>query len=378
MAVLEANRIAWGASGRNGGFVAAGFAVGLDTLTAKVGLDHARVLYELSREGVRIVERNIERCGLEAAQSRPGCLRVLRHDDADAMRAARDRLERDFEHRVAYWPMDQVRAHLKSPVYFQGLYDAAAIHIHPLNYALGLAEACEGAGVGLFEDSPAVAIERNGAGHRVATSQGSVEAEHVVLCYSAYGRGLEAGLDRSVLPVATYAIATQADTALMDRAIATLAAVADSRRAGDYYRRLPDGRLLWGGRITTRRSEPSKLAGMLKRDIVAIYPQLAGIEIEYAWSGLMAYAVHKMPIIGCLRPGVWAASGFGGHGLNTTAIAGRLIASGIADGDDRYRVFAPFGRPWAGGALGRAATQAAYWYYQLRDRIEERHHDRLE
>lgn len=378
VAVLEARRVAWGASGRNGGFVAAGFSQGLDSLVARVGLDHARELYELSREGVRIVKRNIADLDLQAVEAGPGCLGVVRHEDAGGMQAARDRLERDFKHPVEYWPVEEVRAHLKSPVYFQGLYDAAAFHIHPLNYGLGLSEACELAGVELFENCPALALNDIGAGHRVVTPEGAVDAEHVVLCHSAYGCGLEPGLDRAVLPVATYVVATRADPELFDGAIATRAAVADSRRAGDYYRRLADGRLLWGGRITTRRSEPLELAGKLKQDIVAIYPQLAGLEIEYAWSGLMAYAVHKMPIIDRVRAGVWGASGFGGHGLNTTAVAGRLIASAIADGDDACRLFAPFGRPWAGGPLGRAATQAAYWYYQLRDRIEERHHDRPE
>lgn len=206
----------------------------------------------------------------------------------------------------------------------------------------------------------------------LTTESGRVGARDVVLCHSAYGSGLDAALDRAVLPVATYVVASRSCPALLDRAIATEVAVADTRRAGDYYRRLPDGRLLWGGRITTRRSEPSGLAVSLKGDISAIYPQLAAIEVDYAWSGLMAYATHKMPIVGRLGEGLWAATGFGGHGLNTTAIAGRLIASGIAGHCDRYRLFEPFGTNWAGGAVGRGATQVVYWYYQMRDRLEER------
>lgn len=369
--LLEAKRIGWGASGRNGGFVSCGYAEGLDTLVRKLGLSAARQLHDLSRDGVAIVEQNIDTFGLDAAQRTRGCLRVVRHDDEDGLKTERDRLERDFDYRVAYWPREKVRNHLKSTTYFQALYDASAIHIHPLNYAMGLADACQRAGVAVFEECPAVSVRGKGAGHSVVTSRGVVDVQHVVLCHSAYGHGLDTALDRAVLPVATYVVATRANAELIGQAIATPAGIADSRRAGDYYRLLPDGRLLWGGRITTQRSEPSRLAALLKQDIIAIYPQLAAIEIEYAWSGLMAYAVHKMPIIDCLRTGMWAASGFGGHGLNTTAIAGRLIASAIADGDDRYRLFAPFGRPWAGGPLGRAATQATYWFYQLRDRIDE-------
>ena len=111
---------------------------------------------------------------------------------------------------------------------------------------------------------------------------------------------------------------------------------------------------------------------MLKRDILKVYPQLGEVEIEYSWTGTMGYAVHRMPQIGLLRPGVWIASAFGGQGLNTTAMAGDLIAAAIAENDDRWRLFIPFGMVWAGGMFGRAAAQISYWSMAIRDRIEER------
>ena len=370
--VLEANRVGWGASGRNGGFVTAGFALGLEALSAEVGLDSARELYRLSRDGVNLVSGNIEALMLDTAERRSGFVAVMRTDAGQAVREQRDALERDFGHVTEFWPTEQVRTHLKTRTYFQGLYDAEALHIHPLNYAIGLAAACEAAGVSIFEGCPAVGIEPDGAGYRVMALDGSVTARHVVLTHSAYGQGLSRTLDAAVLPVATYVVTTKPDPGLLAGAITTDAAIADTRRAGDYYRVLPDGRLMWGGRITTQRSEPARLAAMLKRDIVAIYPQLAPIEIDHAWSGLMAYAVHKMPIIGSLGEGLWMASAFGGHGLNTTAMAGHLIAGAIAEGDDRYRLFERFGPTWAGGVAGRAATQIAYWSYQARDWLEER------
>ncbi len=369
--VLEANRVGFGASGRNGGFVAAGYAEGIEAITRRVGPEQARELFGLSRDGVRLVEENIARFGITAAQSRPGALQVVRHDDESAFASAPERLQRDFGYDVEYWPTEKVRTCLKSGRYFQGLYDASAIHIHPLNYVAGLAAACIEEGVTVHEATPALRVEERDGGYAVSTAEGEVTSQHVVLCHSTYGRGLHAKLDRAVLPVATYVVATRPDPDLLDRAIDIQAAIADTRRAGDYYRRLADGRLLWGGRITTQRSEPARLAQLLKRDIVAIYPQLAALEIDYAWAGLMAYATHKMPVIGQLQSGLWVATGFGGHGLNTTAIAGRLIAEAIARGDDRYRLFEPFGMPWAGGPIGRAATQAVYWYYQARDRIDE-------
>lgn len=371
VAVLEANRVGWGASGRNGGFVVAGYAAGLDVLAAKLGPDHADELFGVSREGVEIVRENIARWKRPALQCGAGALSVARYDDEEALAAAPEYLAARFAYEVDFWPTEKVRSHLKSEAYFQGLYDPSALHIHPLNYTRALAGACAGDGVQVFEGSPARAVERSGAGFVITGGQGTVRCADVVLCHSAYGRGLDARFDRAVLPVATYMVATKPQDGLLRKAIATDAAVADTRRAGDYYRLVPEGRLLWGGRITTQRSEPARLGAILKRDIVEIYPQLSGIEIEYAWSGLMGYAVHKMPIVGALEPGVWIATAFGGHGLNTTAAAGRVIAESIAEGGDRHRLFEPFGTAWAGGQIGRAATQAVYWYYQLRDRIEE-------
>ena len=150
-------------------------------------------------------------------------------------------------------------------------------------------------------------------------------------------------------------------------------AISDNRRAGDYYRLVDGGeRILWGGRITTRRSEPRHLAAMLRRTMVSTYPQLEGVRVEVAWSGLMAYARHLMPLVGRLQPGVWHALGFGGHGLNTTAIGGRVVAEGILGVSDRWRLYEPFGLAWNGGPFGTAAAQLTYWTYQAMDQIRER------
>ena len=173
---------------------------------------------------------------------------------------------------------------------------------------------------------------------------------------------------RAVLPVATYVAVTEA---LNQDAVRTPAAISDTRRAGNYYRLIDEGRLLWGGDITTQVSEPARLAEQMKGDMLATYPQLGNPRIDYSWAGLMGYALHKMPLIGRDNEGQWFATAFGGHGMNTTAMAGQLLARAIADGDDEYRRFAPFAPLWAGGQLGRVGVQASYWWMQLRDRIDE-------
>ena len=180
-------------------------------------------------------------------------------------------------------------------------------------------------------------------------------------------------LERAVLPVATYVVTSESMPDRLAEAIRYPGCIGDTRRAGDYYRLVDGGtRLLWGGRITTRRSEPSQLANMLKRDILAIYPQLGDFEIERAWSGLMGYCVHKMPILAQMEEGLWAATATGGHGLNSTATIGLLAAEAMAGSSDRYKLFAPFKAQWGGGPLGRVGTQLAYWWLQGLDWLEEK------
>lgn len=372
--LLEAKQVGFGASGRNGGFVGAGYAQGLDALERRLGLDHARALFELSREGVAMVADSIERFRMPGVAMRTGVLRVLRHDGAAAFEAAARHMRDAYGHALDVWASDKVREHLKSRRYFQGLLDRSALHIHPLNFVLGLARACEAAGVRIFEGSAAMSVTRTGQGFRVRCAGGTVTAEHVILCQSGYGAPLRRDVGGAVLPVATYVVASQPAPDLLDGAIATDVAVADTRRAGDYYRRLGDGRLLWGGRITTQRGAPARLAQMLKRDIASIYPQLEPLRIETAWGGLMGYAVHKMPIVRELEPRLWVSTAFGGHGLNTTMAAGRVVAEAITARSRRIDAFAPFGTRWGGGPVGRAATQLAYWWYQVRDRIDEATH----
>ena len=147
---------------------------------------------------------------------------------------------------------------------------------------------------------------------------------------------------------------------------------ADDRRAGDYYRVVDGNRILWGGCITTQTRDPVNLATIMRRRIVETYPQLGDLKVAAAWSGLMSYARHLMPQIGRMPDGLWYATGFGGHGMNTTAIAGRVVAEAIAGESDRIKLFQPFGLDWNGGPFGRIAVQATYWYLQAMDAWRER------
>ncbi len=370
--VLEAERVAWGASGRNGGFVSPGWSAGYETIERRVGADHAKSLHQLSIEGAQAVADNLAALDVPDADRTYGVLSTARYEATSELMARRDWLEREFGYRVEFRNRDQVREMLVSERYHQALYNPHGFHFHPLNYARALAREIERLGGLVFEGSPATALTRDGAVRVVATGGGQVRAKDVVIACGGYIGGLEPRLKRSFIPIATYVMLTKPDKALIASAVRTPAAIGDGRRAGDYYRLMGGGeRILWGGKITTRVSEPRKLARLLHQTMVSTYPQLKDLQVDIAWSGLMAYARHLMPQIGKLEDGLWFCTAFGGHGMNTTAIGGRVVAEAIAGESDRYRLFAPFGLTWNGGVAGRGAVQGAYWAMQAMDLVRE-------
>jgi gamma-glutamylputrescine oxidase len=372
VAVLETRRVAWNASGRNAGLVAPGFAERLEAIVERVGLRRAKELWALSSAGVDYVRAAIRDTEMPAVDLTHGWLNVRRTDDEEAVLRLVAMLRVDFGVNAEACPTEEVREVLRTQLYYQAVHMPDAFHVHALNYALGLAAAAERAGARIFEDSPAASLDVLGVRKRIDTPGGRVRADHIVLAGGPHLGAVFPPIDGTVVPVASYLATTAPLGERLADAIRYPGAVADTRRAGNYYRVIGGDRLMWGGRITTRLAPPRRLPKLLRRDIVRVYPQLADVEVEHAWSGTMSYAVHKMPQIGQLTPGVWLASAFGGHGLNTTAMAGDLIARAIAERDDRWRLFSAYELVWAGGKIGPAAAQVAYWSMQLRDAFEER------
>jgi gamma-glutamylputrescine oxidase len=370
--VLEAERVGWGASGRNGGFVGPGHATSLSHIALMAGRETAHALHRLSIEGVRIVEENLAALGSAGNVPSYGKLSVLRYPDAAGLRARSEQMAQDFGYALEFRDREQVRAMLRSTKYHEALFDPRAFHFHPLDYALSLAAGIEALGGRLFEASRMTEAVLDGAAKRLRTAGGEVLARDVVFATGGYTDAASPRLRRAMLPIATYVLLTEHAPERISEVIRVPYAISDNRRAGDYYRLVDGGgRLLWGGRITTRTSEPARLAEMLRATMASTYPSLAGIGIDAAWSGLMSYARHLMPMIGRMQPNVWHCYGFGGHGLNTTAIGGRLVAEGILGTSDRYRRYGPFGLNWAGGPFGTAAAQMTYWSYQAMDYVRE-------
>ncbi len=368
--LLEASRVAFGASGRNGGMVIPGFSQELADLAANVGQEKALQLYRLSCDGLEYVRRHINLLCPEALMGE-GYLSVSRYPAAAAFAEEADLLNSALGRELSPWSTNHLRTVLQTERYHDALFDPHSFHIHPLRYAHALAAEFERSGGRLFENSKVEYLNHLQDRVELKTESGKVTGRQVVLCTSAYDHSLYPALSRCILPVATYVAVTETLQPSQKSLIDTAACVIDTRRAGDYYRLLHNDRLLWGGKITTRQAVPAQLSSIMRKTMAATYASLFSVDIEYAWSGLMGYAVHKMPIIGQISPRVWSATAFGGHGLNTTAMAGCLIAQGIANADQTYRLFDAFNPRWAGGYAGRAIVQTSYLTMQLLDKLTE-------
>jgi gamma-glutamylputrescine oxidase len=369
--VLEARRVAWNASGRNTGFVIPGFGADPETIIERVGLERAKALWALSEQGFEYVRTNSQDMpGAEYAEG--GWLNVSKTDDEAEQAKRVDLLAGKFGAAVEFWPAPRVRAALQSPLYFGAIQYPKAFTIHPLNYTLGLAAAAETAGARIFEETPVVEIDPDGVRKRIATPTARVRAAHVVLAGNVHIGRITPKIVRTLLPISIYVITTAPLGERLREIISYPGAISDTELADNHYRVVGGDRLMWSGRSTTWRGDPKRYVRPLLKDIRNAYPQLGEVEAEYAWTGVLGNTVHRMPQIGEVSPGFWLLSGFGGHGLNTTAMAGELIARAIVEDDRTWRQFLPFELVWAGGLLGRAATQFYYWGYRTRERIDGR------
>jgi gamma-glutamylputrescine oxidase len=368
VALLEARRLAWNASGRNDGFVLPGFAETMHKIVSRVGLDHAKALWAFSEMGLKYVRSTIADARLPGVAPVAGWLKVSKVDNEDEVLGDEELYRQHLRAEVEVWSTGQVRERLRSTHYFNALHFPRAFHIHPLNYALGLADLAEAAGVRIFEDTLAQAIDPAGVRKRVTTPAGRVRASQIVLACNVHLGSLLPRITGTLVPIWSYAIVTKPLGSRLAQAVTYRGAVTDTDLADNHYRIVDGDRLLWSGRSRTWEADPGRFAPSLARDIAEVYPQLGQVEVDYAWSGVLGKALHRMPQIGELSPGLWLASGFGGHGLNTTAMAGNIIAQAIAEGDDAWRLFAPYELVWAGGRLGRAAMQVYYWWFSARER----------
>jgi gamma-glutamylputrescine oxidase len=279
-------------------------------------------------------------------------------------------MERDFGLEFEYWPRKRLAEALSSPKYGEAFFNPYTFAVDPLALTRGLARAAETHGTRIYENSPAIALEIEGTTRSVRTPHGRIAAEHIVIAGGGYIGGLHRSIGLATVPIATFVMVTEPLGDRLRDAIRVKYAISDLTVATNYYRPLRDGRLLWGGRVLAWEPSFARMGRLLHRDMVSFYPALAGTQVEVAWSGLMPYTRHRLPVVGQIKKGVWYATGFGGLGLALTTMAGQMISAAIADDDDRWRLLSRFGLPYAGGNLGRIPAQMIYWYEQARSWLE--------
>jgi gamma-glutamylputrescine oxidase len=369
--LLEDTVVGGAASGRNGGQLLPGYGCGQATLARLLGAGDARRLWDWSVEGVALARERIARHAIDC-DWRAGHLQLAlkpRHEaDIDGELALHASYGYASTRRV---PRDEARTLVASPRYRAGLLDANAGHLHPLNYTLGLAAAAERAGTRVYEGTRALAVG-DGDPAVVRTAAGEVRARFVALCGNAQLGATAPRLRSRIMPVATYVVATE--PLGRERASALIAndlAVADMNWVLDYYRRSADDRLLFGGKVSYSGIDPPGVMRAMQARIEHVFPQLAGVRLDYAWGGLLDITANRAPDFGRLAANVYYVQGFSGHGLALAGLAGHLVADAIGGQAERFDVYARIRHaPFPGGTLfARPLLVAAMAWYRLRDAL---------
>jgi glycine/D-amino acid oxidase-like deaminating enzyme len=354
VAVLEGRHVGWNASGNQLGTVMPGYALPLSDLIERVGFKDAKELWALSKEGADYVRKLATEESMPGISLSEGALEVSNVDDGDQLISRLQMLSEYFGTEVEGWQVDRVRSELKTDRYFHGVYFPKAFQIDGRKYVHGLASLAQRSGARIFEDTPVVSIDASGIRKRIVTPSARLRASHIVLAGNVHLGAPLRRLSDTLLPVWRYAAITAPLGDRLAEAIAFEGSVTDTD-AIDHFRIVDGDRLMWASPETTWSVNPKRFAGALARRIRTIFPKLGEVAIAESFGGAVGETVHGMPQIGQLRKGLWVASGFGRQGLNTSAMAGQLIARSILWGDERWRLFSPFELVWAGGQTGRVA-----------------------
>jgi gamma-glutamylputrescine oxidase len=371
--LLEANRVGWGASGRNGGHVGTGQRADQYDLEKLVGKSRARALWDLGIEAVDTVEALVADFAIDC-ELKSGNLHVAHTPKcAEALREEVEHLRAVYDYGALRYVEAQELAEMTSAQGFHGgSVDSRCRHLHPLKYAVGLARAAGKLGAALHEGSRVSSYDE-GERVRVRCENGSVvEADYVVLACNGYLDKLEPRVAGQIMPINNYMLATEPlseETAR--RLIRDDCSMSDTRFVINYWKLSADNRLLFGGGESYRRSFPRDIAGFVRPYMLKIYPELADTRIDYGWGGTLAITLNRMPAFGRVAPRVLYAHGYSGHGVPIATLAGKLLAEAIAGTAERFDVMAEVPSPrFPGGTLLRwPGLVAGMLFYALRDRL---------
>jgi len=370
VAVLEGADIGSGASGRNGGQIHTGQRIDPETLSTQLGADAARQLWDMAEDAKASLYGLIAEHGIDC-ELKHGLIHAWHKPQF----AGDDRAYADFVRthygydKVSLLSKDAVAAELGTNVYHGGLYDAGGGHLHPLKLVLGMARAAEDLGATLFERSKVSRIDRAGSRPVLHTAHGRLACDTVLLCGNGYMEGLDDTVDAHVMPINNFILVTEPlnDPAILPHDLAA----ADSRFVVNYWRKTPDNRLLFGGGENYTPWFPKDIAGMVRRNMAKIYPQLADVAVTHAWGGTLAITLSRAPFVRRLGANVLVSAGYSGQGVVLAPWFGKLLArAAMGDGRD-IELLSRLPTPaFFGGRLLRwPALVAGLSYYALRDRL---------
>lgn len=370
--VLEAERVGWGASGRNGGHVGTGQRQGQEELETMVGFERAKMLWDYSLEAVNTVEQLIQKHTIDCDLKRGNLHVAAKSKHEEWMREEAEMLQSRYGYdKIRYVDEAETRRLVGSERYFAGTMDEGALHLHPLNFALGLAQAADKAGVRIYENSRVDSYNDQDP-VTVKTAEGEVRAKFLILACNGYLGKLEKRMAGKIMPINNFVLATEPlDESLARELIGNDACVSDTLFVINYWKLSADNRLLFGGGENYSHRFPDDIASFVRKYMLRVYPQLEGARIDYGWGGTLAITLNRMPHFGRLAANQFFAQGYSGHGVPTAIMGGKLLAEAISGTAERFDVMASVPTPtFPGGTLLRwPGLVAGMLFYSLMDKL---------
>ena len=372
--LLDAHRVGWGASGRNGGQLGSDMRSGQDDLESQYGKEEAHALWDIAQDANKLCRQLISEHDIDCDLTNGIIHADHRERYLQETREYTEKLQTDYGyHKVRYLDKDEIQQHVGSESYHGGSLDMGAAHVHPLNFALGLAKAAAEAGVTIYQESPVLSYTQSAVDKVVIkTSDGEVQAKNMLLACNGYLDKLNKKIASRVMPINNYIIATEPlSDDLARNLIRDNHAVADSRFVVNYFRLSADKRMLFGGGENYSFQFPPDIKTFVRKHMLAIYPQLDKTKIDYGWGGTLAITVSRMPYFAKICENVLSASGYSGHGVAMATMAGKIMADMIDGKMANFDTVAGLRTyPFPGGtSLRWPLLVLAMTYYSMRDKL---------
>jgi gamma-glutamylputrescine oxidase len=369
--IVEAAKVGFGASGRNGGQIVNSYSRDIDVIERTVAPKQAQLLGDMAFEGGRIIRERIATYNIECDLTDGGVFAANTPKHMKHLESQKKLWERYGHTQLELMDAKRIQEVVGTDIYAGGMLDMSGGHIHPLNLALGEAAAVESLGGVIYEQSPAIRIER-GANPVVHTPNGRIKAKFVVVAGNAYLGNLIPELSAKSMPCGTQVITTEP---LSDELAKSLLpqnyCVEDCNYLLDYYRLSGDNRLIFGGGVVYGARDPANIEAIIRPNMLKAFPQLKDVKIDYAWTGNFLLTLSRLPQVGRLGDNIYYSQGCSGHGVTYTHLAGKVLAEALRGQAERFDAFADLPHyPFPGGRLFQIPFSAlGAWYYSLRDKL---------